>query len=424
MNEPRRGEPAGWRQVMWSIAVIAGIGCKPSAQMTVPIVVGRPECPTDSFRVTLVDTVDGAPRQTTFTYISATGPVVSHIPEFHDCQRLLRGAGKDYGPLVAVFAAFSPQPRTGARRPPVREGTPATAVTILSYDGRYSRLHIEQGFSCLYLSQAPAGDWSAWIQWVGVEEKECLNPPDSRFTSRRLDVIPVSDSFEGDDIPPVARWDWDPKNHHHYIGVRCGDQWCEVGPRGFAQSRRHDADTMPPPKTIAGKPAPGAKERARVFEVKGWYDEQRLAVPEAGGLIGTTVVGTAAPHPLLGTLNDVEEFSEKWIPAATLSLSGPLPKYKSKLNLDKGVNEVYLCHGPATECIPAGTPTPTCAVEADKQWWARIDASGGEQAYRCVTRRTHSGIPWETVPGTVRWRWIPNDETAWIRCPEGCCTID
>ena len=41
--------------------------------------------------------------------------------------------------------------------------------------------------------------------------------------------------------------------------------------------------------------APTSRERHRVLEIKGWYDEQHLAVADRSGLLVGTMTGTAFP---------------------------------------------------------------------------------------------------------------------------------
>ena len=72
--------------------------------------------------------------------------------------------------------------------------------------------------------------------------------------------------------------------------------------------------------------------------------------------------------------------------------------------------------------MPPGTKEPKCPLGA-------LTTVGGRRsfpqeaisAYRCVHRRIHSG---EEIPGAVRWRWKEDDETMWVRCPQGCCTVN
>src|SRR2546425_8409902 len=66
--------------------------------------VGRPECPADSFVITVVDTVHlltgivtGVRRITT---MPVAGPI-SNVPEFHDCQEFIQANG--YLTLHAIW---------------------------------------------------------------------------------------------------------------------------------------------------------------------------------------------------------------------------------------------------------------------------------------------------------------------------------
>jgi hypothetical protein len=115
------------------------------------------------------------------------------------------------------------------------------------------------------------------------------------------------------------------------------------------------------------------------------------------------------------------DFVDGWKPVAYLLMDGnPGGKYKSKLNLERGINKVFYCHGTFASCGET-TTEPPCEVGADHTWWAKIESAvTHEVKYYCVTRRTHPGLE---IPGVVRWRWSEDDETLWVRCPEGCCAV-
>jgi len=236
-------------------------------------------------------------------------------------------------------------------------------------------------------------------------------------------VIAQKPSKDAQDYPPVARWDWDAEHHTHYISIRCGEEWCEVGRNDLKPSASH-AGTVLPDQAIPDVGSPTSHERRRVLEIKGWYDEQRLAVPDGSGLLGaSTITGTAFPHPMLDRLQAISDFDVKWIPAAYVLLDSESGPYKGKLNFDIGINRVYLCSGAFTNCsgVSSGASEPSCASEADHLWWARILSARGDVEYRCVIRRLQAGVEF---PGTVRWRWDEHDEKFWIRCPQGCCTVN
>ena len=49
--------------------------------------------------------------------------------------------------------------------------------------------------------------------------------------------------------------------------------------------------------------------------------------------------------------------------------------------------------------------------------------------YKCAYRTDHAGVkdlngnPVD-IPGTARWKWDEDDEKLWVRCPQGCCTVN
>lgn len=419
MDTMALGKWGGCAAVM--AAMIVALACSSGKKPATPIAVGRPECPLDSVDIQVVDTVEGVPAVRHITNIPVAGPI-TNIPEFHDCQRFIsKSAGEmHYGPLVAIFANHLLDSLFTGQFEPTSAEAEQAAGEIYSYDGAYDPLFIRQGFNCLYLVKPPGGVWQAYIAPVGNNEKACL----TRQRGKQLTVVPKKLMREEKDVPPVARWDYDTVNQRQYIGIKCGGEWCEIGHAGFETSAGHRPSILrDEPSGVVGPAPASSTEKDRVVLVKGWYDEQYLAEGTTGDLRPMHVRGTAFPHPMLDRLKNVSDFSVKWILSAYLLLDSDPGPYKSKLNLDQGVNRMYLCEGAFKDCpgVPPGTKEPKCPQGADHRWWAKIISAGGDSVYRCVHRRIHSG---EEIPGAVRWRWKEDDETMWVRCPQGCCTVN
>jgi hypothetical protein len=333
------------------------------------------------------------------------------VPEYHDCQRFVNDKGDAFGSLIAIFASFrldSVSDPSGGPYPADQVVTGRSdaqaAATILNYDSLYHPLRIEKGISCLYLFTTN-GVWNARIVSVPVDSL-CKHSMSANNGGSSL-AVSVSPDSPGEKIPEVARWDWDEVNHEHYIGIRCGTHWCEV----YNPSR----PALSSSPRYAGSP---------LVRVKGWYDQQDLAVTKVGAggvLVPGGIRGTIFP---VGDLerNRLQDFDSTWKQVALVSLEDDSPPYHDKLNLIKGPaplghSEVWLCRGDWKACgLPSTGAANKCANTADP-WWAKI-VSGPETRYRCVIRRTHPGVP---IPGAVRWRWQNTDEDMWIRCPTGCC---
>jgi len=125
-------------------------------------------------------------------------------------------------------------------------GTPTSSVlaaaTVFSYGQGYAELGIGPHFNCLYVYFDDAHALKAkmvWVQRLDEYQDACLtavNPQDARGTELRIirsrAHLPVATA----DYPAVARWDTDPETLKHYIGVMCGDAWCEIGREGFKRS--------------------------------------------------------------------------------------------------------------------------------------------------------------------------------------------
>jgi hypothetical protein len=156
--------------------------------------------------------------------------------------------------------------------------------------------------------------------------------------------------------------------------------------------------------------------------VKGWYDEQYLAVPAGPDLVPGTALGTIFPAADLEA-NVEADFDKTWKQVAVVSLSAASPKYEDRFNFilgpaPLGRSVISLCKGDVKACLPPSATVNQCDQLGDP-WWAKI-VSGTTTRYRCVIRRQHPGV---LIPGAARWRWQVDDEDMWIRCPTGCCHV-
>jgi hypothetical protein len=435
-----------WPAWMGWLVLVAAWGCKREVEKG-EIRVGDitiknyPDCPQDSVIVVVGLQGDAAaqipPRIITNIPLAETR---DNLPEFHDCQRLIEG--RTHGALVAIWASDridSLVPLLDSIHQATRLPSMGVAVAqIFNFSAEdYRPLLIRPEFSCLYLNGS-AGQWEARMVGVGADADRCQSPFNfADDVGRGLMVRPLSlpSGLQPKDIPPVARWDWDSKGRRNYIGIKCGSEWCEIGPRGFQSSTGYTTNptgtdlksdlmrsmlaSVTPMATIG---SPATNERERFVMVKGWYDEQHLAlVDQQGNRLATPYIGTAFPHPSLDQIASADVFQDSWQPAAYVIVE---QQYQGKLKLDRGLNQVFLCQSMGGQCRePAAPPLPTCAAEAGvtpaRTWYAKI-VSGTGTKYLCVTRRTHGGM---VIPaGTVRWSWTEFDETLWVRCAAGCCT--
>jgi hypothetical protein len=370
------------------------------------------------------------------------------VPEYHDCQRLIT-SDSQYGPLVAVFAAFNLD--TLIARLDSNNAHhlfhPGTTITQAETVGEilnlgpetYAELGIPPGFSCLRLYYKDSTR-KAKIQPVGNEDSKCLSafdPVEDGTGLSELDVKPkptreLSDMTQ---YPAVARWDWDAAGLQQYIGIKCEARlWCEVGRSGFTQS---NADLDPSTSTTP---------EAKVRRIKGWYDEQQLDIPgtEPGKFVPSTVLATIIPHPDLVTFTKGKYDNETWVLTGYVALDKDNLYYKNKFGFDAVLpgshlsimNTIEFCLGTRVRCgIPSQSALPpnTCGMDNWKwsasypRWWARIQSASklgtNEYKYRCVVRRSHPEQG-ATVPGTARWRWLANDPTVWEECLQGCCEIE
>jgi hypothetical protein len=369
----------------------------------------------------------------------------TNIPEFHDCQRIILEDGINYGPLMAVFAAadlalmkFYDDADTAG----LKQTMPAAEIFNDSADFSYRPLGIGPKFNCLYILRR-GGQLYGKMVHVGSAEKDCARSASliagagTELAVRQTLVNRFADSV----FPPVARWDWDSVHKQQYIGIKCGNAWCEVG-------RKRDQQFPEFVSSGAYVNAPAVlTPEDRVRAIKGWYDQQIVAVDEGVTAKPGKVRATFFPHPDLGRRTEAA-FSRRWVPVSYVAFEGPPGLYKKKFNFDRvrpraslaDMNEISFCRGTRAEC---GIPSPlsisllrSCGktnlllLPEPRRWWARVGSkflldgvtrSGGPNyMYKCVTQRVHKGVQ---IPPTARWRWLADDETEWQYCPSGCCEV-
>ncbi len=349
----------------------------------------------------------------------------TNVPEFHDCQKLrmwdsLRTM-ESYGPLAGVFAGDNLEFIEDSTLTEKR----ALALVYLPQGGAYPPLGLTKPFACVIVQRSTLIS-RAWIVPIATET-ECPSPGAFAATAAPslvdLHVLPPPPGMPGDSIPPVARWDWDETTHTQYIGVRCGESWCEIGVPGFNSSPSHD----PGPNTPKGRAG---------YALRGAHDEQRLAEFPGHVLSPAMNLGTVVPMDSLATLTAERPSEGRWVSVARTHLAPSTGTYEEKLNIastaavsptDVDASIVALCVSTdRTRCAARGwkrtldvsrcTPDPTGA-----RWIARVERPKARSRYFCVLYREHEAGFF--VPPVVRWRWRADDETIWISCPSGCCEV-
>lgn len=431
-------ERARW---LWiAVAVVVGSACGKPPDKSGDLL-ARLDCPGQTDTIWIRD-------DATVVRPIQTMPVagnLTHIPEFHDCQKFPVAQPDAFGPLVGIWASdkltelFDPPAVTSERAGQERAKGSQLAqgpvvAQIYDWGAAYQPLHIQPGFNCLYVwpTNPAQTAWKAKMIARGAADTTCAaavpTTPDP-LTDLEARALPNPGGLGGGDIPAVARWDWDFERSEQYAGIRCGDHWCEVGRERFVSSHQNGPGDGFRPKPMPDHPGGPATPThpERVWLVKGWYDEQRVAVPKVGpaaGLKPAKELATVFPHPQLAELATVDAFAGRWMPSATVHLRAGMPTYADKLKLTGEWNTIYLCReGGGVECArPAGKPAKTCAPDRDgNTWYAKVEPEGGRADFLCVMREDHSGVA--TIEATARWRWVNHDETIWIRCAMGCCTL-
>jgi len=399
---------------------------------------------------------------------------IAGIPEFHDCQRFIvhrynaQGQWREYGALAAIWVRDSldfvvypvvtggligggcdsasyvvhGQPLCWAadssyvipdlnsplgRSPGSPTNANAVPVALVWSDAKYEPFGIKPGFNCLYLYDPVA--WKAKMVPM-ADQKSCRENIDpGKVDGRELAVRETRVPGRGNsDYPPVVRLEQGlsptRRGFRYYVGIKCMAAWCEIGRPPFLTRGAYSGD--------------------RTREIKGWYDEQHLAVHTQNDRQWPTgLLATTFPDPELDALNKNAWPTGVWIPVARTwlraepapikgtaeVLQDELDMYRQKFNLEPGayisdVNTVSFCAGDQQTCFKdQAASAPNCELSGQREYWARIVSVSGRTQYRCVTYTPHKEVGYR-IPGVVRWRWLENDEKGWVSCPSGCCQVD
>src|ERR1051325_10390208 len=415
-----------------SITILTGCSRRevvPGSNPTQTSLAERSVCPQHGGGVWIPGKSDTAWRLVSNLTVPGT---ITTIPEFHDCQRLLKPGGEGYGPTAGVFANPLVVTLVDTLLRLEQTGVPdrAIAAAEIISDGDFQPLGIQLGVNCLYMYTV-AGQLHAVMPSVSVES-DCaqrLNPipPQTAWTPLNVNQESEAGELTLADFPPAARWDYDeqPGPRMQFVGLPCRTAWCLIGHPNAHSWKRYHRPAMPP----------RGKLSRRVVQIRGWYDEQKLGVaPASGGPVTPSgVYANIFPDSLLdGRTAAYFELAppNEWVDAAEILLHGNLPRYKTKFNLDPTAattgevpasNKLALCKGTAARCLPGGAVMiKPCTPDATDPWYARITSVGTEVKYTCVIRHKHPGF---SIPGTARWWWLPTDEGIWTRCPQGCCQV-
>lgn len=302
--------------------------------------------------------------------------------EVHDCQRLITGG--TLGPLAGLLVSTS-----RVELPTFTNGV--VVAEIINYDGpAYTELGIEPGLNCLWLQGDAVNDPDG-ENWIGaivqptrggncVEDAPFEPAPEQLLRLHRL-------RHRGTVYPSTGRWMWDGVNQ--FIGVRCGEGWCELGRAGFRPTAAF----------------------ATADDVPGWFDEQLLSYAPSpnASLQLSGLLGRITPAPGLATLPEQAFNGPDGALVARIEFSGndadALAAYRAKFGLPGNAMNVQIRH-------------------------RRNSHSSGPIAREFRTE----GMNWKAVyynehakhagRGAVRWAWNEADEAAWYPCDLGCCTTD
>jgi hypothetical protein len=188
---------------------------------------------------------------------------------------------------------------------------------------------------------------------------------------------------------------WDRLSLEHYIGVRCGNGWCEMG------------------VDFEGTNDPFLNSDS----VPGWYDEQILSYAQSpDDLRPSRLFGRIAPVPGLERLPPEYFQSDDGNVVATITLEdiggatdAMWAAYRKKFRMSGMSNERLSNELRLKNEGPSESPSPEFSGGVGDPLWK--SAIYNEHIVHAAT-------------GAVRWAWSEQDEDGWTPCEAGCCRTD
>jgi len=146
-------------------------------------------------------------------------------------------------------------------------------------------------------------------------------------------------------------------------------------------------------------------------------DSQRLAIPDPsqpglklrhGPLAKIVAVDELEKYKKASDFDYDVEQKRGWRLVASIEMNDPaFPAGYPKLGLVNGVpNSVWITRD-----------------RRNGRWWAKMEPSKRTFAVAWDDHTSDPNLPPGGIPGVARWLWRDSDETAWIRCANGCCTL-
>lgn len=377
-------------------AMITDVGqvfeTNPVFELTNRLIAGMP-CDEQPLPAVLSDTV-----QLVVTALTGDDTFESEV---HDCQRLVREGVGTFGSLMGVF------PLAGAME--LTELTDPTVVAtiynwglsgVVDLEG-YPELNIpdDMSWGCLWVDKP--GRRAKIVDVRTSNESACTV---GRSFAPEADEYDLTVEVHSDSlaVPPTARWRWDHGLGLHYIGVRCGTEWCSI--YGDPSITRTSERTFGSRAIHAGN-----------------YDEQRLAVPDGSGGLTPGPVAWVAPAPLLATTDSVQLAAagdtllvgEIELDVTTASDPAEVQVYVDKYGLEATSDpdivwaEIFLT-------------TESLKVDGDVDQNGGFGSGGSSRAALAVALQANAK---HAAMGATRWRWMTVDEGMWYSCDRGCCTM-
>jgi hypothetical protein len=346
---------------------------------------------------------------------------------YHDKQRfIIRDEAADtfyYGATACASALEDVANRTPPNNPQTLD---PYAKVLVDRDGVIPTPYTE-GVNCIYLLRLN-GQPRAIVRPADSPDESC-----PRLSQPYSNVIPMSWSLPAGNpqhYPSTVRWDYHPQTRQMYLGVACGPHWCLVGlaePSPAAQN--------------PGPPSMSFKER-----VKGWNDEQYLGYLPGPGtkLRPSNLAARLVPHLNLenwwhgpGTCDVPTSELNKEYHAATIKIMGQDRPDDAALRFYEGTwwrlpPDTVVGGDSLHIMVTLTSQTSGNARYVHLRNQQIVGTSYGplkverreDDAATCAALRS---LPRERFPhgppGTARWGWSEDDESAWVRCGYGCCRI-
>ena len=328
-------------------------------------------------------------------------------PLYHDEQRIHIGKlweADEFGSLVAIAATQDLAKLDDNAFP---DWVSVAMLNVQKADEATEHSKLKPGYSCIYIRRQ-GNNWEGLIK----ENVSTACPAAPASTDDEIEVVRYTTpngKYPGAvrlEMSRSAGMGW---KYWLYSGIRCGEGWCTVS---------HAEKDLPDPKGTTYQEL-----------VPGWHDDQYLSYKGQNGLPRPSKIrARVVPNDKL-----FDPVGSNYVDVGYIDTDGRDNRvrdiYRAKWDLDNWEPgqriTIALKKTGDTYFVKLSTGIDSSEREAPHVPAPVKEENGSGTMVRFFGARAmnHLLTPID-IPGTVRFAWYEGEDGIWLRCDNGCCTVN